>query len=167
MTAVQSYEEKLQTLSEGSVRLSFNAFKDIPWDDPAYAVVPDDDRWILPTVDPLGGHAWYRALPRERQIEIGMARMANIAKVGWQFENVLIKGVMEYLMDAPNGSPEFRYLMHEVTEETHHIQMFQELVNRIGADVPGGGGLVPCGAVGAAGLRPAAAGGLLHRRAGR
>jgi len=137
MTAVQSYEEKLQTLSEGSVRLSFNAFKDIPWDDPAYAVVPGDDRWILPSVDPLGGHAWYQALPRERQIEIGMARMANIAKVGWQFENVLIKGVMEYLMDVPNGSPEFRYLMHEVTEETHHIQMFQELVNRIGADVPG------------------------------
>jgi hypothetical protein len=138
MTAVQTYEEKLQTLSEGSVRLSFNAFKDIPWDDPAYAVVPDDDRWILPRVDPLGGHEWYQSLPRDRQIEIGMARMANIAKVGWQFENVLIKGVMEYLMDSPNGSPEFRYLMHEVTEETHHIQMFQELVNRIGADVPGG-----------------------------
>lgn len=137
MTVAQTYEEKLQTLSEGSVRLSFNAFKDIPWDDPAYAVVPDDERWILPTVDPLGGHEWYRSLPRERQIEIGMARMANIAKVGWQFENVLIKGVMEYLMDVPNNSPEFRYLMHEVTEETHHIQMFQELVNRIGADVPG------------------------------
>lgn len=140
MTVVQSYEEKLATLSEGSVRLSFNAFKDIPWDDPAYAVVPDDERWILPSVDPLGGHAWYQALPRERRIEIGMARMANIAKVGWQFENVLIKGVLEYLMDVPNGSPEFRYLMHEVTEETHHIQMFQELVNRTGADIPGAAG---------------------------
>ncbi|HWJ81693.1 MAG TPA: diiron oxygenase [Nocardioides sp.] len=140
MTAVQTYEEKLQTLSEGSVRLSFNAFKDIPWDDPAYAVVPDDDRWILPDVDPLGGHDWYKSLPRERQIEIGMARMANIAKVGWQFENVLIKGVLEYLMDVPNGSPEFRYLMHEVTEETHHIQMFQELVNRTGTGVPGAPG---------------------------
>lgn len=137
MSAEQTYDEKLQTLSEGSVRLSFNAFKDIPWDDPAYAVVPDDDRWILPDVDPLGGHEWYRSLPRERQIEIGMARMANIAKVGWQFENVLIKGVLEYLMDVPNGSPEFRYLMHEVTEETHHIQMFQELVNRTGTGVPG------------------------------
>lgn len=140
MTAAQTYEEKLQTLSEGSVRLSFSAFKDIPWDDPAYAVVPDDERWILPTVDPLGGHEWYRSLPPERQIEIGMARMANIAKVGWQFENVLIKGVLEYLMDVPNGSPEFRYLMHEVTEETHHIQMFQEFVNRTGADIPGAAG---------------------------
>ncbi|GAA3830674.1 diiron oxygenase [Nocardioides panacisoli] len=138
MTAVQTYDEKLQTLSEGSVRLSFNAFKDIPWDDPAYAIVPNDRRWILPTVDPLGSHAWYQGLPEERQIEIGMARMANIAKVGWQFENVLIKGVLEYLMDVPNGTPEFRYLMHEVTEETHHIQMFQEFVNRTGSDIPGG-----------------------------
>ncbi|HWI42229.1 MAG TPA: diiron oxygenase [Nocardioides sp.] len=137
MSDIQTYEEKLQTLSEASVRVAFNAFKDVPWDDPAYAVVPDDDRWILPTVDPLGGHAWYQGLPRERQIEIGMARLANIAKVGWQFENVLIKGVMEYLMDVPNGSAEFRYLMHEITEETHHIQMFQETVNRLGADVPG------------------------------
>ncbi|MEZ0577178.1 diiron oxygenase [Nocardioides sp. MH1] len=137
MTVEQTYEEKLQTLSEGSVRLSFNAFKDVPWDDPAYAVVPDDERWILPSVDPLGGHEWYQGLSRERQIEIGMARMANITKVGWQFENVLIKGVLEYLMDLPNNDPEFRYLMHEVTEETHHIQMFQEFVNRTGADVPG------------------------------
>jgi hypothetical protein len=51
---------------------------------------------------------------------------------------VLIKGVLEYLMDVPNGTPEFRYLMHEVTEETHHIQMFQEFVNRTGSDIPGG-----------------------------
>lgn len=137
MNDEQTYEEKLRTLSEGSVRVSFNAFKDVPWDDPAYAVIPNDPRWILPTVDPLGGHQWYLDLPQERQIEIGMARMANIAKVGWQFENVLIKGVMEYLMDVPNGSEEFRYLMHEVTEETHHIQMFQESINRIGVDVPG------------------------------
>lgn len=133
----QSYDEKLRTLSEASVRVSFNAFKDIPWDDPAYAVVPGDRRWILPEIDPLGRHPWYQALPEDRQIEIGMARLVNICKVGWQFENVLIKGVLEYLMDVPNGSPEFRYLMHEVTEETHHIQMFQEAVNRTGVDAPG------------------------------
>ncbi|MFC7486012.1 AurF N-oxygenase family protein [Knoellia sp. CPCC 206453] len=137
MSQLQTYEEKLQTLSEGSVRVSFNAFTDIRWDDPDYAVIPDDARWVLPAVDPMGGHEWYLSLPLDRQIEIGKARMANIAKVGWQFENILIKGVLEYLVNAPNNSAEFRYLMHEVTEETHHIQMFQELVNRTGADVLG------------------------------
>ncbi|MCL2584570.1 MAG: diiron oxygenase [Streptosporangiales bacterium] len=137
-TAAQDYREKLRTLSEGSVRVSFEAFKDIPWDDPEYAIDPKDPRWVLPAADLLGGHEWYRALPLERQVEIGIARQANICKVGWQFENVLIKGVLDYLLDRPNGDPEFRYLMHEVTEETHHIQMFQEFVNRTGVDVPGG-----------------------------
>lgn len=137
MNQLQTYDEKLQTLSEGSVRVSFNAFTDIPWDDPSFAVIPNDPRWVLPTADPMGRHPWYLALPLDRQIEIGKARMANIAKVGWQFENILIKGVLEYLVNAPNNSAEFRYLMHEVTEETHHIQMFQELVNRTGADVQG------------------------------
>jgi hypothetical protein len=44
---------------------------------------------------------------------------------------------MQYAMKLPNGSPEFRYCLHEMTEECNHIQMFQELVNRIGTDVPG------------------------------
>ena len=114
MTAIQSYEEILQTLSEGSVRLSFNAFLDIGWDDPSFTVDPTDPRWVLPSADPLGNHPWYQALPLERRIEIGLARQANIAKVGWQFESLLIRGVLEYLFNRPNGDPQFRYLMHEV-----------------------------------------------------
>lgn len=131
------YHELLKTLSEGSVNQNFEAFVDIAWDDPAYAVVPDDDRWILPTSFPIGRHEWYVGLPRERKIEIGMAYQAQLAKVGLQFESVLIRGVMEYVFKLDNQDPEYRYLMHEVTEETHHTQMFQELVNRIGVDVKG------------------------------
>jgi len=133
-----TYEATLKTLSEGSVRQHFDAFVDIAWDDPEYAIDPTDPRWILPAEDPLGGHPWYRALPQERKVEIGLWRFANITKVGLQFENVLIRGLMEYCMTVPNGSPEFRYCTHEATEETHHTQMFQEFVNRSGADVPGG-----------------------------
>ena len=33
-----SYEQKLRTLSEASVDHHFDAFLDVPWDDPAYAV---------------------------------------------------------------------------------------------------------------------------------
>lgn len=135
---MQSYQEKLRTLSEGSVRVSFNAFTDVPWDDPDFVIDPRDPRWALSPAEPLGGHPWYQALPEERRAEIGLARRANTCKVGWQFENMLIKGVLEYLMDRPDGDPEFRYLMHEVTEETHHIQMFAEFVRRSGATVPGG-----------------------------
>jgi len=137
MTAVQTYEEVLRTLSEGSVHTHFDAFEDIDWDHPDFRIDRTDPRWVLPQADPLGAHPWYQALPLERQIEIGIWRQANICKVGLQFENVLIRGVMEYVFKLPNGTPEFRYLTHECTEETHHTQMFQEFVNRSGTDVPG------------------------------
>ena len=75
------YVEKLATLSEGSVRRNFNPYQDIAWDSPEFAVVPNDERWILPDTDPLGGHPWYQAQSQERKIEIGMWRQANVAKV--------------------------------------------------------------------------------------
>ncbi len=131
------YVEMLTTLSEGSVRRNFNPYKDIEWDSPEFAVVPNDPRWILPATDPMGGHPWYQAQPVERQIEIGMWRQANVAKVGLHFENILIRGLMEYSFWVPNGSPEYRYCLHESVEECNHTLMFQEMVNRIGKDVPG------------------------------
>ncbi|WP_370247664.1 diiron oxygenase [Nocardioides sp.] len=134
----QTYEERLRTLSEASVHQHFDAFLDIDWDNPANAIDPTDERWILPSIDPLGGHPWYRSLPKEEQIRIGLYRQANITKVGLQFEQILIAGLMNYAFSLPNGSAEFRYSTHEATEECHHTQMFQEFVNRSGQDVAGG-----------------------------
>jgi hypothetical protein len=133
----QGYYERLQTLSEASVHQHFDAFLDIDWDHPDYAIRDDDERWILGEEDPLGAHAWYRALPRARQIEIGIQRWALICKVGLQFEQLLIGGIMWDNLKRPNGNPEFRYSTHEATEECHHTQMFQEFANRSGVD--------PCG----------------------
>jgi len=133
----QDYYSTLRTLSEASVHQHFDAFLDIKWDDPEFAVIPDDDRWILTDADEIGAHPWYKSLPRERQIEIGRYRYALIAKVGLQFEQLLISGVMNRLLWEDNNNPEFRYATHEVTEETHHTQMFQELVNRVCPDVAG------------------------------
>ena len=131
------YVDMLTTLSEGSVRRNFNPYTDIDWNSPEFAVVDNDERWILPATDPIGRHGWYKAQPRERQIEIGMWRQANVAKVGLHFESILIRGLMEYAFWVPNGSPEYRYCLHEAVEECNHTMMFQEMVNRIGADVPG------------------------------
>jgi hypothetical protein len=132
-----TYDELLQTLSEGSVRKHFDAFQDIAWDDPAYALDPSDPRWALPASDPLGAHPWYQALPLERRIEIGLWKQAQMCKVGLHFENLLIRGLMQYVFSLPNGDKEFRYVTHEATEETHHTQMFQEFVNRTGVEVTG------------------------------
>ncbi|AMO59635.1 AurF N-oxygenase family protein [Mycolicibacterium phlei] len=131
------YVDTLTTLSEGAVRRNFNPYTDIDWDSPEFAVTPNDPRWVLPATDPLGGHPWYQAQPLERQIQIGMWRQANVAKVGLQFEIILIRGLTNYAFWVPNGSPEYRYCLHESVEECNHTMMFQEMVNRIGADVPG------------------------------
>lgn len=131
------YHAILEGLSQASVDRHFDAFADIPWDHPDFQVRDDDPRWVLPAEDPLGRHEWYQAQPLARQIEIGQWRYANIFKVGLQFENILIRGIMQYVFTAPNGSPEFRYLTHEATEECHHTQMFQQGVNRVGVDAPG------------------------------
>lgn len=131
------YVATIAMLSESSVRRRFDPYTDIDWDAPDFAITAGDSRWVLPAVDPLGSHPWYQAQPVEKQIAIGMWRQANIAKVSLQFENVLVRGLMNYAFWAPNGSPEYRYCLHESIEECNHTLMFQELVNRIGADVPG------------------------------
>ncbi|MFC9790768.1 diiron oxygenase [Rhodococcus sp. NPDC127528] len=137
------YEESLTMLSAASVHKHFDPFEDIAWDAPEFAVTPNDPRWILQKEsDPLGGHPWYQALPQEKQIEIGMWRQANVAKVGLQFENILIRGMMQYVFSLENGSPEARYCTHESIEECNHTLMFQEMVNRIGKDTPGMGPLM-------------------------
>ncbi len=137
MTVTQTYQDVLRTLSEGSVHTHFDAFADIDWDHPDYAITLDDPRWVLPEVDALGATEWYRSLPLEDRIAVGLWRQANVTKVGLQFENLLIRGLMQYVFSLPNGSAEFRYCTHEATEETHHTQMFQEFVNRSGMNVPG------------------------------
>jgi hypothetical protein len=131
------YCAALERLSEASVRRHFDPFVDIDWDAPEFSVQKSDPRWVLPTSDRLGGHPWYQAQPLEKQIEIGLWHQANTAKVSLQLESILIRGLMHYTFWVPNGSPEYRYCVHESIEECSHSLMFQEVVNRIGVDVPG------------------------------
>lgn len=94
--ADNDYNQVLEDLSAASVHRNFDPYLDIDWDAPEMAVVPDDPRWILSyDVDPIGRHPWYQALPQDKQIAIGMWRQANVAKVGLQFESILIRGLMQ------------------------------------------------------------------------
>ncbi|ETA08527.1 membrane protein [Gordonia alkanivorans CGMCC 6845] len=134
----QDYGQVLDDLSSASVHRNFDPYVDIDWDAPHMAITENDPRWILSyEVDPIGRHPWYKQLPESKQIEIGMWRQANVAKVGLQFESVLIRGLMQYSFKLPNGAREFRYTTHESKEECNHTLMFQEFVNRVGMDVPG------------------------------
>lgn len=133
----RSYERLIDRLSVASVDKHYEPYIDIDWDAPEMSIDPNDERWVLPPIDPLGGHPWYRAQPREIRAQIGLWRVATAMKIGVQFENLLKRGLLSYALPLPNGSSEFRYVYHEVIEEGHHGMMFQEFVNRTGMPIPG------------------------------
>jgi hypothetical protein len=132
-----TYEETVRRLSRQSVTKHFDAYADVDWDAPEMAVHPDDKRFELPAVDPLGATTWYREQPPAIRARIGLYRIAAAMKVGEQFESILKRGLLEFAARLPNGAPEFRYAYHEVIEEAQHSLMFQEFVNRSGTGVRG------------------------------
>jgi hypothetical protein len=133
----EAFDGLVRRLSHQSVTKHFDAYADVPWDDPAYQIDPDDPRWELGDDDPLAATRWYRSLPQGTRARIGLHRIVSNMKVGLQFESVLKRGLLEYAARLPDGSAEFRYAYHEVIEEAQHSLMFQEFVNRAGLPVAG------------------------------
>src|SRR5207248_9432798 len=129
-----------------SLTKRFDAYLDVPWDEPGYEIDHDDPRWELGPDDVLGATAWYQAQPAGVRSRIGLHGIVSNMKTGLQFESILKRGLLEYAAKLPNQSPEFRYAYHEVIEEAQHSLMFQEFVNRSGIDAPG---LPPLMAIGA------------------
>lgn len=133
-----SYFNRVESLSRATTRLRFDPYVDIDWDAPENALDENDPRWQLdPNTDPLGATDWYAEQPLERRIAMGRWITANTLKSTIQFEMMLIRGVVHYAGSLANGSPVFRYLLHELIDESNHIQMFQEFINRTREDVPG------------------------------
>ncbi|MDR3659976.1 MAG: diiron oxygenase [Mycobacterium sp.] len=132
------YADRAEALSRATTRLRFDPSVDIDWDAPENALDENDPRWQLdPHTSPLGATDWYAEQPLKRRIDLGRWMTANTLKVTLQFEMMLIRGMVHYAGKLPNDSPVFRYILHELTDECNHIQMFQEFVNRTGEDVPG------------------------------
>jgi hypothetical protein len=127
----------LDRLNDLSVTKHFDAYADVAWDDPAFALDPTDPRWELSADDPLGGTEWYQNLPQPTRARLGVELVASKMKIGLIFENLLKRGLLDFALTLPNNSPEFRYVYHEVIEEAQHSLMFQEFVNRTGYDAPG------------------------------
>jgi hypothetical protein len=124
-------------LSRLSAGRGFDAYRDVEWELDDGVIDPVDPRWILPDVDPLATSDWYRAQSPQDQARIGLVRMASCLKTGWHFENLLQQGLLHRALFLPDGSEEFRYVLHEVIEESQHTLMFNEFVNRSGVAVRG------------------------------
>lgn len=137
-TPEDSYFNRVEALSRAMARLRFDPYVDIDWDAPENALDENDPRWQLdPDTAPLAATDWYVEQPLKRRIDMGRWITANTLKVTMQFELMLVRGVVHHAGKLPNGSPVFRYLVHELSDECNHIQMFQEFINRTGEDVPG------------------------------
>ncbi len=117
-------------LNEQSIRKRFDAYLDVAWDD--MPIDPADPRWELDAEDPLGATAWYQALDQHTRARIGLHLIANKMQVGYFFESVLKRGLLEHSTTLAAGSAELRYVYHEVIEEAQHSLMFQEFCGRAG-----------------------------------
>jgi hypothetical protein len=132
-----AYRALLARLSHQSVVKHFDAYADVAWDEPDFAIDLADPRFELGADDPLGATAWYRSLPPALRARIGCHLIANFMRIGVDFESALKRGLLEFTSTLPQGAPEFRYCYHEVIEEAQHSLMFQEFVNRTGLEIPG------------------------------
>jgi hypothetical protein len=137
----EPYADVLARLSARSVTKHFDAHADVEWDHPDNRIEQDDPRFEVTPGDPLEATDWYRTLPQAARARLGLHLTVSRMRTGIQFENILSKGLLEFAMMRPNGSPEFRYAMHEIIEEGQHSLMFQEFINRSGLDPNGLGGI--------------------------
>jgi hypothetical protein len=132
----------LARLSQLSTDDGTDAFEDVDWDAPTMRLDPDDPRHELWSVDPLARTDWYASLSADLRREVGRDRMATALRIGWEFENILQRGLLALAYRMRNHDPRFRYLHHEVIEESQHTLMFSELITRLDADPTGMSGLV-------------------------
>jgi hypothetical protein len=61
--------------------------------------------------------------------------MATFMRIGYGFESILNRGLLEFAYRLPLTATEFRYAYHEVIEESQHSLMFHEFVQRTQLDV--------------------------------
>lgn len=126
------YRRRLHNLNEASISKFYLPYSDINWDAPEYAIHHDDPIWARRETSFLTQTDWYQQLPDTTQRRLGLQLVVNSTKMGIYFENILTRGLLAFARSLPDGSPEFRYVMHEAIEESHHSMMFQEFVNRSG-----------------------------------
>jgi hypothetical protein len=121
----------VELLNRSSVEKHYDAYADIDWNSSENQIDPRDPVWELePEDDPIAGTDWYRSQTSERRRLMGLDRICGFLRVGSQFEDILVRGLLIFARTFPDEAPERRYVMHEAIEECHHIQMFREFLAR-------------------------------------
>ena len=130
----EAFAGLVDRLNRQSVEKHHDAFLDIAWDDPDYAIDPTDTRFAGAAEGLFGETTWWAGLDDATRARLGLHLIAMRMKSGVIFENILSRGLLRYAAGLDDRDPEFRYTYHEVIEESQHSLMFQEFVNRAGLD---------------------------------
>lgn len=136
-TEPESFATMLARLNKLSVERHHGAFEDVSWDEPGYEVWNIENLLHTPDFDPMPDTDWYKGLTELEKARFACYRVASFMKIGWQFENILQQGLLRLATRQENGARAFRYLHHEIIEESQHTLMFQEFVDRSGLPVKG------------------------------
>ncbi len=131
-----AFDALVARLNRQSVDKHFDAYGDVDWDHPDNVISPTDPRFIEACEGTFGKTDWYGTLDQDTRARIGLHLIADRMRTGMLFENILSRGLLNYAANLPSGSNEYRYVLHEVVEESQHSMMFQEFVNRTGLDMP-------------------------------
>src|SRR5579872_264037 len=128
----EEFEDLTRRLNTASVAKRHDPYADVDWDGPDARIDPADPRFRLAPDHPLGATDWYRSLPEAKQSSFGLDWMCQQLRYGIAFESCLTRGLLELAGKLPDRSPAYRYVMHEVIEESNHSMMFREFIDRSG-----------------------------------
>ncbi|MDX1511294.1 MAG: diiron oxygenase [Nitriliruptorales bacterium] len=128
----ESFLAIISRLNELSLDDQADAYVDIDWDATDLQIDPTDPRFQVTSLKGLLDNDWYRRLSEDDKSRLGLKYIVDAMRMGMHFENGLQRGLLLHAAWAPNGDPTFRYLHHEIMEESQHSLMFQEFVNRTG-----------------------------------
>jgi hypothetical protein len=132
-----AYERRVERLVEVSEGNAHDAYDDVPWDEPGFELDPTDPRLRCFSFDPLAHTDWYQQLEPIEQARVGLRRTGVNMRTGWEFENHLQQGLLVRALRMDNSDVAFRYVQHEVAEESHHSMMFYEFNRRYAPEVKG------------------------------
>jgi hypothetical protein len=110
----EAFANLIERLNKQSVEKHYDAYLDIPWDNPDYAIDHADPRFADAAEGLFGTTDWWTTLDDSTRARLALHLIAIRMRSGLIFENTLSRGLLAYAAKLDNGDPQFRYSYHEV-----------------------------------------------------
>lgn len=124
----------LDRLNEASVRKRHYPFETvhIDWQEP----ITDDWLYCPESGVPFFSMPEYARFTASERVFLSRCRSASMAEAGIQLEQILIEGLTRLVRCYDPRSPLYRFMMHELGEETQHVLMFSAWLKKLNLPTP-------------------------------